>query len=316
MASPSFETTDIALVAENSVPLYVPPPLSQDDQFVEDLIARGPLSPRTAQAALKNHGPGLSPEVALNLAKKVAQMALNKAHNTELRLNRMARSNQQALVAQQVALASADAALEAMRARLAELEGNNNDDHVEQECPDGFEENAGRVPDFFVKVDGVNLQARYVRRLPGTGLVQGTLGGPNDRIHLHELYAQPSIARKTTPDIVPTWFLQAIAANATLYAHVIDEIRKYGNWGLEAEVERYHNNDTRLVELQAEMREIQAEIDSCTIQKHACHYRLARADVGERFASLQATGAAYQSGEYECTAYPRNRKFGRGRPTA
>ena len=316
MASSPIETSDIALVAENSIPLFVPPPLSEDDQYVEDLIARGPLSPRTAQAALENHGAGLSQEVALSLAKKIAQMALDKAHNTELRLQRMHRNNQQALAAQQVALASADTSLEAMRARLAELEQDGDDDHVEQECPDGFKENAGRVPDFFVKVDGVNLQARYVRRLPGTGLVQGTLGGANDRIHLHELYAQPSIARETTPDIVPTWFLQAIAANATPYAHIIDEIRKYGDWGLEAEVERYHNNDTRLVELQAKKREIQAEIDSCTIQKHACHYCLARADVGERFASLQATGAAYQSGEYECTAYLRNRKFGRGRPTA
>ena len=114
MASSSIETSDIALVAENSIPLYVPPPLSQDNQFVEDLIARGPLSPCTAQAALENHGPGLSPEVALNLAKKVTQMALDKAHNTELRLQHMERNNQQALAAQQVALASADAALEAM----------------------------------------------------------------------------------------------------------------------------------------------------------------------------------------------------------
>ena len=316
MASPIIKTSDVALVAENSIPLYIPPPLSQDDQFVEDLIARGPLSPHTAQAALENHGPGLSPEVALNLAKKGAQMALDKAHNTKLCLRHMERNNQQALAAQQVALTSADAALEAMRARLAELENDNDEDHVEQECPNRFEENAGRVPDFFVKVDGVNLQARYVRRLPGTGLVQGTLGGPNNRIHLHELYTQPSIARETTPDIVPTWFLQAITGNTTPYAHVIDEIWKYSDWGLEAEVERYHNNDTHLVELQAEMREVQAEIDSCTIQKHACHYRLPRADVGERFISLQVTGAAYQSGEYKCTAYPRNRKFGCGRPTA
>ena len=238
MASPNLETSDIALIAENSIPLYVPPPLSADDQFVEDLIAHGPLSPRTAQAALENHGPGLSPEVALSLAKKVAQMALDKAHNTELRLSCMERNNKQALAAQQVALASADAALKAMRTRLAELEGNNDDDYIEQECPDGFEENTGRVPDFFVKVNGVNLQARYVRRLPGTSLVQGTLGGPNDRIHLHELYARPSIARETTPDIVPTWFLQAIAANATPYAHVIDKICKYGDWGLEVEVEQ------------------------------------------------------------------------------
>ena len=312
MASPApIETTDITLVAENSIPLYVPPLLSADNQFVKDLVSRGPLSPRTTQATLENHGAGLSPEVALHLAKKVAQMAVDKAHHTELRLRRMERTNQQALAAQQVTLASADAALEALCARLAKLEGNDDDDHVEQECPDSFEENAGRVPDFFIKVDGVNLQAHYVRRLPGTGLIQGTLGGPNDRIHLHELYAQPSIACETTPNIVPTWFLQAITANATPYAHVIDEIRKYRDWGLEAEVERYHNNDTRLVELQAEMWEIQAEIDSCTIQKHTCHYHLVRADVGKRFASLQATGAAYQS-----TAYPRNHKFGRGRPTA
>ena len=316
MASQIIETSDITLVAENSIPLYVPPPLSQDDQFVEDLIAHGPLSPHTAQAALENHGLGLSPEVALNLAKKVAQMALDKAHNTKLHLHRMERNNQQALAAQQVALASADAVLEAMRAHLAKLKDNNEDDHIEQECPDGFKENAGCVPNFFVKVNGVNLQACYIHRLPGTGLIQGTLGGPNDRIHLHELYAQPSIARKTTPDIVPTWFLQAIAANATPYTHVIDKIHKYGNWGLEVEVKRYHNNDTHLVELQAEMQETQAKIDSCTIQKHACHYHLAHADVGERFASLQATGATYQSGEYECTAYPRNRKFGCGRPTA
>ena len=38
MASQIIETSDIALVTENSIPLYVPPPLSQDDQFVEDLI--------------------------------------------------------------------------------------------------------------------------------------------------------------------------------------------------------------------------------------------------------------------------------------
>ena len=114
MASPIIETSNVALVAENSIPLYVPPPLSQDNQFVKDLIARGPLSPHTAQAALENHGPGLSPEVALNLAKKVAQMALDKAHNTEFRLRHMERNNQQALAAQQVALASADATLEAM----------------------------------------------------------------------------------------------------------------------------------------------------------------------------------------------------------
>ena len=137
--------TDIALVAENSIPLYVSVPAASDDEFVTDLLSCGPLSPHTAHTALKNHGQGLSSEVAILLAKKVAQMAIDKAHNIELRLQWMERNNKQALVAQQVALTSADAALEAMRECLAELKGEVHDDNssAEQECPNGFEENMG-----------------------------------------------------------------------------------------------------------------------------------------------------------------------------
>jgi hypothetical protein len=46
-----------------------------------------------------------------------------------------------------------------------------------QECPDGYEENAGLIPDFWVNSDGVRLLARYVKCIPGTGLAHGTLGG-------------------------------------------------------------------------------------------------------------------------------------------
>ena len=87
----------------------------------------------------------------------------------------MERNNKHALATQQVALSSANATLDAMCSRLAELEGEASDhsNNAKQECPDGFEENVGRVPNFFIKVDNVNLQARYVQRLPSMGLAQG-----------------------------------------------------------------------------------------------------------------------------------------------
>jgi hypothetical protein len=95
----------------------------------------------------------------------------------------------------------------------------------------------------------------------------------------------------------------------------MDEVRKYGDWGLEAEVEQYHNTDVELVELQATMCEVQTAIDSRTIQKHACHYCLARSDVGERLASLQALSSTYQEGNRK--GFISSRRFvGRGRPTA
>ena len=90
-ATPAFanSSVDISLVAENSIPLYVPPPVTSNDEFVTDLLTCSPLSPHTPHAALKNHGQGLSSKVALLLTKKVAQMAIDKAHNTELRLLRL-----------------------------------------------------------------------------------------------------------------------------------------------------------------------------------------------------------------------------------
>jgi hypothetical protein len=80
-------------------------------------------------------------------------------------------------------------------------------------------------------------------------------------------------------------------------------------------VERYHTTDVVLAELQATMREVQTAIDAALVQKHACHYRLARSDIGERLASLQALSSSHQKGGTEYTVCGR-RIIGRGRPTA
>ena len=335
LSSVSFEVdSDVILSTENDTPIPTPapaiaipiPPATSDD-IVRQALERDSLSPKTAYAALEAHGSELSPEVALLFAKKIAEAAMDKADRSAQRIKFLLTTHDKGLRAQQVALSAADQTIEAMQQRIDELEDRCKDYIYEQartpapyrdngqECPDGFKENAGRVPDFWVHSDGVKLLARYVRRVPGTGTVQGTLGGPNDAIHSHELQALPSIACNTTPDVIPAWFLQCIAANATPFPLVMDEVRKYGDWGLEAEIERYHNTDTELIELQAAMREVQAAIDARTIQKHACHYRLARSDVGERLASLQALSATYQEGNRE--GFISSRHFvGRGRPTA
>jgi hypothetical protein len=335
LSSISFEVeTDVVLSTENTTPIPTPaptipipiPPATADD-IVRQALERESLSPQSAYAALEAHGSELSPEVALLFAKKIAEAAIDKADRSAQRIKFLMRTNDKALRAQQVAITSADETIDAMQRRINNLEDQCKDFIMEQartpapyrdngqECPDGFEENAGLIPDFWVHSDGIKLLARYVKRIPGTGLAHGTLGGPNDIIHTHELQALPSIACNTTPDIIPAWFLQCISANATPFPLVMDEVRKYGDWGLEAEVERYHNTDVELVELQATMHEVQAAIDSRTIQKHACHYRLARSDVGECLASLQALSSTYQEGNHE--GFISSRRFiGRGRPTA
>jgi hypothetical protein len=246
LSSTSFEVeTDVILSTENDMPIPTPPPATADD-IVRQVLERESLSPRTTYAALKAHGQELSSEVALLLAKKIAKTALDKADASAKRIKFLLHTNDRALKAQQVALPFADQTIEAMQQRINDLEDERKDALFDaaqstapfhanvQECPDGYEENAGLVPDFWIYSDSVKLMARYVKRIPGTGLVHGTLGDPTATPHIHELQALPSISCNTTPDVIPAWFIQCISANSTAFPHVMDEVRRYGDWGLEA----------------------------------------------------------------------------------
>ena len=54
------------------------------------------------------------------------------------------------------------------------------------ECPEGFEENRGQVPNFPIVVDEFTMQAHYVKYID-QGRVMGTAGGPNDAIFIQDL---------------------------------------------------------------------------------------------------------------------------------
>lgn len=330
------EDTILSTATPQPIPVPPPPtilhiPTATADNIVHAALEQETLSPRTAYAALEAHGSDISPEVAVLFAKKIAETAIDRADRSVERIKFLMRVHDRALNAQTIAIKTADATIEAMQQRINELEDEQQDavrEHREltnklsstapfqsneRECPEGFIENTGRVPNFWIHSDSVKLLARYVRRIPGTGLAQGTLGGPDNPIHEHELQALPSIHGSATPNIIPDWFIQSISANVTPFPHVMEEVAKYDDWGLEAEVERYHRTDTELVELQHTLHEVQAAIDTRVVQKHACHYRLARADIGDRLASLQALSVTFQEGRVEKLVTGR-RLFGRGRP--
>jgi hypothetical protein len=168
LSSVSFEVeTDAILSTENEVPIPTPspaiailiPPATADD-IVRQVLERESLSPRSAYAALEAHGEELSSEVALLLAKKIAEAALDKADRSAQRIKFLLHTNDRALKAQQVAFSSADQTIEAMQQRINDLEDERKDALLDaaqstapfranaQECPEGYEENAGLVPDF------------------------------------------------------------------------------------------------------------------------------------------------------------------------
>ena len=56
-----------------------------------------------------------------------------------------------------------------------------SDDGSEVSLPEGWEENRGQAPNFFIHFqDGQKVMAPFIKRLEGTSQILGTLGGPSD----------------------------------------------------------------------------------------------------------------------------------------
>ena len=307
----SFQPTscpevEIALSTEDIAPLYIPPRLQSDDDLaIQRLLADGPPSPRSARAALDAHGTNISRETALAMVKKLAQLAEDRDAATKIQLHR---AREDANVASQAHLettAYLEESLTKLKERLAELESHLSDPNtgapflLAPHCPPHFVENHGLVPDFYICEDGMRLLARYVCRIPGTNMAQGTLGGNDARIYTHELQALPSIVSDTPPDVLPLWFVQSMAANQPAFHFLIEAADALDDWGLSADIQYYHDTDVKLEEVQSSICELQAEADTLAIQRRAAHYRLARANAGMRLASVEAISPFHQEGSAE-----------------
>ena len=155
------------------------------------------------------------------------------------------------------------------------------------ECPEGFEENRGQVPNFPIVVDGFTMQARYVKYID-QGRVMGTAGGPNDAIFIQDLYATSRIDHDHVPDPLPAWFLQHIQANSDNYPLIIRELQQAKDWGVHADIQRYYCCDSHLHSVEEEITTLQAQSEALCAQLRRMRFRLENADVPRRFSNLQA----------------------------
>ena len=92
------------------------------------------------------------------------------------------------------------------------------------ECPDGFEENHGCLPNFTIPdADSIMRQARYIKL--GNGPVPfalGTLGQENDPVFQYNLFAAPSYIRDTPTEPLPMWLIDAISGKSAVFHQAME----------------------------------------------------------------------------------------------
>ena len=207
----------------------------------------------------------------------------------------------------------AKAEIEQLRKELTDLRAEMSC-QPDSECPNGFEENHGRLPDFTIPdADGVMRQACYIKL--GNGPVPfalGTLGQEGDPIFQYDLFAAPSYIHDTPTKPLPMWLIDAISGKLSSYHQAMDLARSTDDWGLAAKIARYHEANTRVLNIAAEIHALDCELQVIKVASRQSRSRLEGARTSHHLRALQALDTRRPT---RANAHATGIRFGRGRPS-
>ena len=162
--------------------------------------------------------------------------------------------------------------IEQLRKELTDLHAEMSR-QPDAECPEGFEENHGRLPDFVIPdADNIMRQARYIKL--GNGPIPSTLGTlrqQGDPIFQYDLFAAPSYIHDSLTEPLPIWLINTISGKSSSYHQAMDLAHSTDDWGLAAEVARYHKADTRTLDIAAKIHALDCELQ--VVKASARHSR-------------------------------------------
>ena len=203
--------------------------------------------------------------------------------------------------------------IEQLRKELTDLRAEMSR-QPDAECPDGFEENHGRLPDFVIPdADGVMRQARYIKL--GNGPIPfalGTLGQDNDPIFHYNLFAAPSYIHDSPTEPLPMWLIDAISGKSSSYHQAMELARSTNNWGLATEIARYHEANTRILNIAAEQHVLDCELQ---VAKAACRQSRSCLEGARATHHLRVLQALDTRRPTRANAHAAGIRFGHGRPS-
>src|SRR5712671_4988400 len=188
----------------------------------------------------------------------------------------------------------------AMRARInhaedrleAAMEERKDDPEYKYgSIPQGFKRNKDRVPNFNIPVgDGMFLPTAFIRRDESTyKKVWGVTGqfGKEEPQYAVEIFASPANDPGIPTEPLRQWFLQLLQGRTSNYEFLRNAAINLGDWGVTADITRYHEYEDQLRELNASISAMHSKAEALDVLQESCRNRLAAANVLRRLARLE-----------------------------
>src|SRR5258708_2554821 len=154
--------------------------------------------------------------------------------------------------------------------RLQERNDNcpSNDDHPDDDhphftvAPVGFTINTGHLPNATLPVGrNAGQLAKWVQRLPnGRALLYAEDDRPGDQPYAIELFAGLDISDDTPPQSLPRWLLDGLTGPSAAFHTIRAAAEATLDWGLHAELLRYHELDQKAKAINNSISNLEAEV--------------------------------------------------------
>ena len=317
-AQAEFGASTITLVDPSTTPAYPEPVNTTPPLTPAPEATHTPACPRLTIAPdseteegeiidrVHRHNYPLSPKSSLNVMQGHPELDASTLHTIAIGLANTA-------IGRTFQHLEAKSEIEQLRKELTDLRAEMSR-QPDAQCPEGFEENHGRLPDFVIPdADNVMHQARYIKL--GNGPVPfalGTLGQEGDPVFQYNLYAAPSYIHDSPTEPLPMWLIDSIGGKSLSYHQAMDLARGTDDWGLAAEVARYHKADTCILNIAAEIHALDGELQLAKAEARQSHSRLEGARAQHHLRALQALDTCRPT---RANAHAGGLRFARGRAT-
>jgi len=164
--------------------------------------------------------------------------------------------------------------------------------------PDGFEENTGQVPQFFIPLgDGVEVPPKWVKKLRGEKVAGYTARqNKHDTPYIADIYASPKpadtpLSPPTEP--IPGWFRRIIVGGIGNFDTMVAEAGQLEDWGIGADIERARRFEEDIRTTQGQIDTLTADRDALFQRKRLCFNRLEQAKAPKSLGHLESLSRSH-----------------------
>jgi len=164
---------------------------------------------------------------------------------------------------------------------------------MHEQAPDGYVRNT-MYPDLKIPLgEGVYAEAYWVTPAHD-GYIQayGQEQGPLDTPYSLPIFAQP-IYLSEPIEPIPAWFHQLLVGTPAVHANFAKAAHQLNDWGIAADIMRYHKLDDNLSYINTELERLEAEAGAIRIAKTICKGRLELARAPKQLAHMECLATPF-----------------------